>query len=483
MPTSFDSFAVGDVTIFERSFSPEDFTAFSRLSGDANPLHHDEAHARGTSFGRPIVPLHLTLAPLSSVAGMVFPGEPSLYLSHEVRAAQPVYYGETLRYSARIQAVNTTHRVLTLRVLALRETEIVLDAEMRVQATADHWRSEASFAILRTAEPGRAVVTGASGAIGGAVAVALASRGWALLLQDRGDGPRRQSLRAMLERLGADAEFVSADLTTESGRTALAAAAAARSDVEAVIHAASPGLQAPLDQLVAVNYSAFKDLAAATLPAMLARQKGRLLLIGSTAMLCSLPGWEDYTAAKTMAGGLAAGLDGRFSSFGVRGLVLMPGYVVTPFSDEVRGTAPALLPQEVAAMVTAMVEAPDAAAVVLDVGQLASGKFGFSPAQNTRVVDQGTTTTVTAPLPVAVTSFSDLAAVADIVRRVLRLSQTTVLSGGGVGLTSGWDSLRQIEIILALEAGLKIQFTSAELADLGRFDALLAACQRKISEK
>ena len=481
MPTSFDRFAVGDVAIFERCFSQEDFTAFSRLSGDRNPLHHDATHAGRTRFGQPIVPLHLVLAPLSQIAGMVFPGEPSLYLSHEVRAPQPVYYGETLRYSARITAVNAAHRVLTVRVLALRATEIVLDAEMRVQATAESWESEAALPILHTAGPGRALVTGASGAIGGAVALALASAGWALLLQDRGDDPRRQALRAALDRLGASVDFVAADLTSASGRTALAAAVTERGDVEIVVHAASPGVTAPLDELVAVNYRAFKEITDAALPAMLARQKGRLLFIGSTAILRGLPGWEDYAAAKAMGSGLASGLDNRFSGFGVRGLVLMPGYVATAFSAETRGDNPALLPQEVAAVALEMVESPDATAVLLEVGRRDSGRLGLAVSQDAR---RAVPPIETAPgAPAATEAAPASASIEDAVRQVLRLPRGTPLAGGGMGITPEWDSLRQIEIVLALESTLGVQFSSAELGELNRFDSLLAACTRKQADK
>ena len=474
MPTSFDRFAVGDVASFERSFSHEDFAAFSRLSGDRNPLHHDKAHASGTSFGQPIVPLHLALAPLSQIAGMVFPGEPSLYLGHEVRAPQPVHYGETLRYSARITAVNAAHRVLTLRVLALRATEIVLDAEMRVQATAESWASEPALPILRTAGPGRALVTGASGAIGGAVALALASAGWALLLQDRGDDARRKALRESLDRLGASVDFVAADLTSASGRATLAEAVAERGDVETVVHAASPGLKAPLDELVAVNYRAFKDICDAALPTMLARQKGRLLFIGSTAMLRGLPGWEDYAAAKAMGGGLASGLDSRFAGFGVRGLVLMPGFVATAFSAGTRGDSPALLPQEVAAEVLAMIESPDASAVVLEVGRYESGRLGLAAPQAPRRAAPTTETAAAAPAAAPASS-----SIEDAVRQALRLPPGTAIAGGGMGITPDWDSLRQIEIVLALEARLGVRFTSAELAELNQFDRLLAACTRK----
>jgi len=478
--TSFNSFAVGDVAVFERCFSAEDFVAFSRLSGDGNPLHHDEDHARKTSFGRTIVPLHLTLAPLSRIAGVIFPGEPSLYLGHEVRAAQPVFYGDTIRYSARINAVNEAHRVLTLRVLGLRGVDIVLDAEMRVQATEESWPSESGHPILHTAQPGRALVTGATGAIGGAVACALAARGWSLLLQDRGDASRRQALSELLGRSAVNVQFVAADLETSAGRVDLAKAASDLGDIEALVHAASPGLHAPLDQLVAVNYLALKELAEALVPTMLARQKGRLLFIGSTAMVRGLPGWEDYAAAKTMSAGLLGGLDGRFSAFGVRAQLLMPGYVVSDFSVDVRGDAPALLPQEVAQEVVAMIDAPAASAVVLEVGKRLLGHFGFS---HTLARAPEPQPSAEGPLAVQPLSRAGGTEIDDIVRKALHLPAAVELAGGGVGETSGWDSLRQIEVILALEAGLNIRFSSVELAELGNFDQLKAVSLQKMSEK
>jgi len=462
--------------LLERSFTTGDFEAFSRLSGDANPLHRDKKHALTTQFGVPIVPLHLLLAPMSMIAGMSFPGEPSLYLGHEVRAAKPVRYGESLRYSGRIEAVNAALRVLTIRVLAISGLSVVLDAVMRVQATAETWDCESALPITHTSAHRRAIVTGASGAIGSAIALALASRGWALLLIDRGDDPRRRALSACLEQLNADAEFVSADLATESGCLALKQAAEGRHDVEAVVHAASPGLRAPLGQLVAVNYSAFKELALAVLPSMLARQQGRIVMISSTAALRAIPGWEDYAAAKSMGATFACGLNSQFSSYGVRGFVVMPGYVATSFSEAVRGDAHALLPQEVATVVADMIGEPTSPAVVLENGLPRYGDLGFYSAHRAAVL----------PAPAAPSS-KQLAAprssnsVPDLVRRILHLPQSTDLRGGGVGMTPGWDSLRQIEVILGLEAELNIKFSSAEVIELGAFDALLTACERKIS--
>jgi len=173
LTTAFDRFQIGDHIVFDKTFDQSQFDAFSSLSGDRNPFHHDAAYAaRQGSDERTIVPLHMTLAPLSMIAGMVFPGEPSLYLGHEIRAAKPVHYGETLRYSARIESVNQSHRVLNLRVLALKGASVVLDATMRVQARYADWEFNPLHPIRREGDA-TALITGGSGEIGQAIAVAL----------------------------------------------------------------------------------------------------------------------------------------------------------------------------------------------------------------------------------------------------------------------------------------------------------------------
>ena len=79
-------FAVGDTLLLRRTFSSADFAAFSRLSGDANVLHHDSAYAASTPFGRPVLPVHLSAMPISAVAGMAFPGRRALILANSLKA-------------------------------------------------------------------------------------------------------------------------------------------------------------------------------------------------------------------------------------------------------------------------------------------------------------------------------------------------------------------------------------------------------------
>ena len=482
----FSNFSIGDVAIFERTFTEDDFASFSTLSGDHNPLHHDSAHAAKTEFGKTIVPLHLTIAPFSMIAGMVFPGEPSLYLGHDVRASKPVFYGDCLRYSARIMAINAGHRILTIRVLAIRNSDVVLDAEMRVQATTGRWETEPSVPIIRTARPSRAMITGASGEIGRAMALTLAARGWSLLLHDRQpDKARRESLSKLLERQHCEYTFIDADLATQSGLDKLKELVQHHVDIDLIAHAASAGVSANLEDLVTTNYTVVKGLSESVIPQMLARQHGRFLFISSTAMIRGVPGWEDYVAAKTMATAFVTGLDMRLSQYGVRFMSLLPGFVATPFSEPYRGDHAALLPEEVAEAALEMIQNPSENVLALEVGRKQFGNFGFS--FSNKKASEVVSDHILAPNELSQSSdntskslVSVSERLAELVRKKFRLNSHEDITSGGLGVTSGWDSLSQIELILEIERAFELSFTSEEIGSITTYTGLVKALSEKI---
>jgi short-subunit dehydrogenase/acyl dehydratase/acyl carrier protein len=483
-----NDFEVGDYVVFERSFSGADFGAFSKLSGDQNPLHHNPEFAAGSRFERPIVPLHLMLAPLSMIAGMVFPGEPSLYLSHEARALIPVSYGETIRYSARIEGINTSLRVFSVRVLGVLGAQVVLDAAIRVQAQAAEWSSAPALPVRKGAKPALALVTGATGEIGGAIAHALGRQGWSLLLQDRGDEGRRRHLRDLLTRNELEAEFFAADLAAASGQAELANVVTSREDIALIVHAASPAPDRPLEDLVAVNFSALKKLLDAAMPGMLVRQSAAVVLIGSSATEFTLAGWEAYSGAKSMAASLINKVERSYAAYGVRGFTMMPGFVATSFSEAFRGQAPALLPQEVAEAVVrtiADMRHPDNV-VMLEPGNQRRGRLGFhTPAVSAEPDADVPQTRSRAEVATGGDKASPHNAgspVTKIVRRILGVSDAIDLQDAALGITPGWDSLKHIELLLELEAALGIRFGSEEMAAAHHFPALKALCDKKLAE-
>lgn len=485
----FSSFRIGDLVTFRRSFRRDEFEAFSALSGDRNPLHHDPSYAAESAFGDLIVPLHMTLAPLSMIAGMVFPGESSLYLGHEVRAAKPVSYDDELHYSARLTAVNEATRSLGIRVLAVRDVEVVLDAVMRVRSEKCSWSTPAGLTIVSADAPRRALITGASGEIGSALALLLARRGWNLLLQIRSPA-KVAKLREQLTNLpqAGEIDFIEADLATAEGRSALAASAARRDDIALVIHVASPEIEADLEALVSVNYAALREVVQGVLPGMLSRQYGRIVHVGSIAMERSIPGWENYSAAKAMTAQFVTAFGRRYGPYGLHGFVALPGFVATSYSQAFRGSEPAMLPEELADRILehALLEGAIAAAATFEAGAVASGAIGFhAPARerNPAAIQLPKARSIDAPsIGDSRTGVALEERVSALVLRRLGVSPNTELAGGGLGISPGWDSLRQIEILLDLEEEFGIRFTSAEVENLRTLSGIVAICASRVPE-
>ena len=65
---------------------------------------------------------------------------------------------------------------------------------------------------------------------------------------------------------------------------------------------------------------------------MLINQGGVIALLGSSAMITQVDGFEDYVASKSMAANYLAGIDKKYSFYGVEGKVHAPTFVSTKYS-------------------------------------------------------------------------------------------------------------------------------------------------------
>lgn len=475
----FDQYCVGDYVILERRFTQAHFLAFESFSGDSNPLHKDAKYGAASEFKQTVVPMQMVASPLSAIAGMHFPGEPSLFLGQDIHAVAPVFFGERLTYSARIRAINPAYRVLTLSVLVLRGIEVVLEGELRIQSRLDEWLIEPHYI---SAGPPTALITGASGAIGAAIARALARQGWHLWLHARAETAAAAALVVECAKLGGFARLVTANLERAAERARLSKSLSAANGPTVLVHTASPPLDASLSRLAAVNYTAFRELSEAILPSALKRQDGAILTIGSTALDHSPAGWDNYIAAKAMAASYINNVNKRFGNHGIRGMVLAPGLVRTPYSAKwIKSGNDAMLPEEVAEETTRLLTGRESTVtyVRLESGRSEAGSWGFSLQNATPAATAGATPTVSPATQKAPTLARE--GFTDTVRNLLHLPSNIPMQGAGLGRTTGWDSLRHIELILGIEHTYGISFTSDEIENMRNFDELIALWEKKIA--
>lgn len=488
----FADFAVGDYVCFTRTFTRDDFEVFARLSGDRSPLHHDAAYAAQTNLKEPIVPLALATAPISAVAGMMLPGHRSLELETRVRALRPVPYNVPIDYSAQVIDRHEVGRVLVLRIIAVHQREVLIDARLQVQVRDEPppgaW-TDAGEPPIRNRQGERvALVSGAAGAIGRAVCLLLAKRGWTCIAQVR-NRERAEQLLEACRRHGAEPRLLLGDLACPADRRRMIAQLAELPPISDLVHAASPPIDDGHGPLIEVNYAALRDFAEAMLRPMLLRQTGTVLLVGSTAADQAPHGWDDYVAAKQAAASYVRTLQRRYSPYGIRGVNLSPGWILSRFSDAYRPRdAVCLLPEEVAEMIVDELErgSPNAA-----------GRIGLEPGGNIRcgVPPNGETasraahgtprrvfsTEIERPdedangvLPTMVKHIDDL------VREFFSLPPEASLDDAGLDRTPGWDSLGHLQLLMSLESALQIRFTSHELSQTTRLDELRRLTDAKL---
>lgn len=183
-----------------------------------------------------------------------------------------------------------------------------------------------------------ALVTGASGGIGAAIARILHGAGAQVALS----GTRIEALEALRAELGSRAHVVPANLADPAGVDALAAGAEeALGGVDILVNNA--GLTR--DQLVLrmkdedwqtvldVNLTAAFRLSRAALRGMMKRRWGRIIGITSIVGVTGNPGQANYAAAKAGMIGMTKSLAAEVASRGVTANCVAPGFIQTPMTD------------------------------------------------------------------------------------------------------------------------------------------------------
>jgi 3-oxoacyl-[acyl-carrier protein] reductase len=183
-----------------------------------------------------------------------------------------------------------------------------------------------------------ALVTGASGGIGAAIARSLHAQGAAVALS----GTRREALEALAAELGERAHVCPADLRDPAAPDALLAAAeAAAGPLSILVNNAGftrdmlalrmkdEDWQAVLD----VDLTAPFRLCRAALKGMVRRRAGRIVSISSIVGSTGNPGQANYAAAKAGLAGMTKSLAQEVASRGITVNLVAPGFVATPMTD------------------------------------------------------------------------------------------------------------------------------------------------------
>ncbi len=183
-----------------------------------------------------------------------------------------------------------------------------------------------------------ALVTGASGGIGGAIAKALHCQGAQVGLS----GTRMEPLEALAAQLGKSAHVLPCDLSDPDAVEALpkqAEEAMGQVDIlvnNAGIAADNLGVRMSdeqWNQVLEVNLTAAFRLSRAVLRGMMRRRWGRIVSVTSVVGHIGNPGQANYAAAKAGVLGMSKALAQEVASRGITVNTVAPGFTQTAMID------------------------------------------------------------------------------------------------------------------------------------------------------
>lgn len=134
MPYFLDELTVGQSESVSKTVTDDDLQKFGDVSLDHNPVHFDEAYAKGTMFGGRIAHGMLTASLFSGLLGMRLPGPGTIYLSQTLKFKAPVRLGETAVATITVKEIIAEKKRVILDCVCKVGDTVVLEGEAVVMA-------------------------------------------------------------------------------------------------------------------------------------------------------------------------------------------------------------------------------------------------------------------------------------------------------------------------------------------------------------
>ena len=183
-----------------------------------------------------------------------------------------------------------------------------------------------------------ALVTGATGGIGGAIVRALHGQGATVAMS----GTRREKLEGLAAELGERVHVVPCDLSDRDAVSKLAGEAEELvGQLDILVNNAGITkdnlfmrmTDEEWDQVISVNLTATFSIIRAAIRNMMRRRSGRVINISSISGILGNPGQPNYSASKAGMIGMTKSLAREVAARGITANCIAPGFISTPMTD------------------------------------------------------------------------------------------------------------------------------------------------------
>ena len=126
---SYNEISVDDIFSFPHTFTLDQLSLFSDLTGDKNPIHLDEEFSQNSGFETNLVYGMLSASLFSKLIGMYCPGKNGLYLSQTLDFKNPIYIDEEVIVRGTVTKKFDKFQMLKMKTEIIDQKNIFVSGE------------------------------------------------------------------------------------------------------------------------------------------------------------------------------------------------------------------------------------------------------------------------------------------------------------------------------------------------------------------
>lgn len=341
----YEEIFIGQKETLSHKVTQSDIEKFVDLSGDDNKLHVNKEFAAKTSFKKPVVHGMIGASFISTIIGTRIPGDGALWFSQTLEFLLPVRVGDVITVIAEVTKKIDRDRTIELNVeIQNQNRQVVTRGVSKVKVLEE---LEKAVEEIREETTNKvALVIGATGGIGSAVALQLAKDSYDVVLHYHSNKDKAIVLKKQIEEATECKVYpIQADINDEKDVENLISQAIREAyRIDCFVNCASTPIppinvtdltwedfQSQMNLNIKINLSFFKLL----LPQMLERKYGKMIMVGSLFSDKPNPNLVHYATAKAALEGFTKAMAFELAPKGIRVNMVSPSMIATDLTADI----------------------------------------------------------------------------------------------------------------------------------------------------
>ena len=339
----YESINIGDKAELKHVITLADIEKFVDLTGDDNKLHVDKQYASQTLFKTPVVHGMLGASFISTIIGTKLPGDGALWFSQNLEFILPVRVGDEITVTAEVKKKYDRDNTIEIQTdIFNQHKQKVTSGFAKVKIIPQEKSPETKEQSIAKKV---ALVVGGTGGIGSATCMALAKKGFSVVIHYHSNKEFAIALKDEITKQGLEAIVLQADILDEQQVIAM------MNQVERKFGTLTALVNCTTTKIANIKFSSMEwqdieshinmqlkgcfHLAKHVLPMMEKNKYGKIVNITTQAIETPNAEWLHYITAKSALNGFSKSLAIEMAPKGIRVNMVSPSMTTTTLISEI----------------------------------------------------------------------------------------------------------------------------------------------------